>query len=70
MSVTQVNPQKYFLDKHYCLVHPCLDLARVQAARLPALQGEPLAVQMQLAVVQNRLKTVNVFLNNDSLKSL
>lgn len=48
-----------------------MDLARVQAARIPELhwkfefeaKGEPLAVLMQLAVVQNRLKTVNVFLN-------
>lgn len=50
-----------------------MDLARVQAARIPELhwkfefeaKGEPLAVLMQLAVVQNRLKTVNVFLNNE-----
>lgn len=48
-----------------------MDLARVQAARIPELhwkfefeaKGEPLAVLMQLAVVQNRLKTV--ILNNE-----
>lgn len=71
--------QQHFFDKYYHLVQPCLDLARIQAARVPALhwkfelemQGELLPVLVQLAAVQIRLKTVMLFLiMREILKSL